>query len=144
MKKILFVFVFLLSMSATFAQPGKKPAAKDKPPTQKEMEDMMKEMQKAMDEMSPEDKKAMDSMGIKMPTMSSIPKVSDKQLADAWEQENQLVPKKNPAKIATIPATPTVAALPAFLSKIHAAVNTKMTAAESSEASMSICILCPP
>ena len=39
MKKYLLVFVWLFIVAAAFAQPGKKPAAKEKAPTQKEMED---------------------------------------------------------------------------------------------------------
>lgn len=53
----------------------------------------MKEMQKELEGMSPEDKRMMDSMGVKMPSMKDIPKVTDKQLADAWEDENRIVPK---------------------------------------------------
>lgn len=107
---------------------------KDKPPTQKEMDEMMKEMQKAMNDMDPEDKKMLDSMGFKMPSMNNIPKVSDKQLADAWEEEARLVPRKNTARIAAIPAVPTTAALPAFMAKVHAAVVAKFTPAQKTEA----------
>ena len=66
---------------------------------------MMKEAQKALDEMDPETKKMMDSLGIKMPSMKDIPKVSDKQLADAWEDENRIVPIKDNARIAGISKT---------------------------------------
>jgi len=132
--KYLLVFVLLFVTSAAFSQPGKKPPAKEKPPTQKEINDMMKEMQTAMDEMSPEDKKMMDSLGIKMPSMNSIPKMSDKQLADAWEEEERLVPAKNAARIASIPPAPTVAALPGFISKVHTAIVAKLTGAEKTDA----------
>ena len=74
MKKYFFTLAILFAATIVLAQPGKKPAAKEKPPTQKEMDEMMKEMQKAMDEMSPEDKKAMDSMGVKMPDTKNIKK----------------------------------------------------------------------
>ncbi|HEX7905334.1 MAG TPA: tetratricopeptide repeat protein [Chitinophagaceae bacterium] len=134
MKRYLLVFVLLFVMAAAFSQPGKKLAAKEKPPTQKEMNDMMKEMQAAMDEMSPEDKRAMDSMGIKMPSLKNIPKATDKQLADAWEQDAQLVPKKNAARIAAIPQIPTAAALPGFISMVHTTIVAKLTAAEKTEA----------
>ncbi len=134
MKKYLLLLILLFVMKAAFSQPNKKTTAKDKPPTQKEMNDMMKEMQKAMDEMSPEDKKMMDSMGIKMPSMKNIPKVTDKELADAWEEETRLVPAKNAAKIAAIPQTPATAALPAFIAKIHTAVVGKFTVAEKTDA----------
>lgn len=125
MKRILFVCMLLLIVATASAQPGKKPA-KEKPPTKKEMDDIMKEMQKAMDEMDPEDKKMMDSMGIKMPSAKSIPKFTDKDLADAWEADTRLVPPKNVAAIAAIPATPTTAALPGFISTVHKAVSTKL------------------
>ena len=75
MKKYFFLITLLFVTAVAFAQPGKKPAPKEKPPTQKEMDDMMKEAQKAMDEMSPEDKKMMDSMGIKMPDVKTIKKM---------------------------------------------------------------------
>src|ERR1044071_300313 len=134
MKKYLLPAILLLLMTAAVAQSKKKPSMNDKPPTQKEIEAMMKEMQKAMDEMSPEDKKMMDSMGIKMPSMNSIPKVSDKQLADAWEEEARLVPKKDAARIATILPAPAMAALPAFILKVHNAVLAKLSTEEREDA----------
>lgn len=134
MKKYHLVFLLLFVTAAAFSQPGKKPGSGEKPPTQKEIDNMMKEMQKAMDDMSPEDKKMMDSMGVKMPSLKSIPKVTDKQLADEWDKEIQLVPKKNTARIAAIPQTPTVAALPGFISMVHTAVLAKLTAAEKKDA----------
>jgi hypothetical protein len=69
LRKLLFI-CFLLGSVNLYAQP--KPKSKEKPPTQKEMEDMTKEAQKAMDEMSPEDKKMMDSIGIKISGKGSI------------------------------------------------------------------------
>ncbi|HEY0680491.1 MAG TPA: hypothetical protein VGD17_19550, partial [Chitinophagaceae bacterium] len=93
----------LLIVIALSAQPGKKPAQNDKPPTQKEMAEMMKEMQKELDGMSAEEKKMMDSMGIKMPSMKSIPKVTDKQLADAYNEENAVIPSRKTKLIAALP-----------------------------------------
>ena len=103
MKKYLLILAVLFTATIVFAQPGKKPAAKEKVPTQKEMEDMMKEAQKAMDDMSPKDKKMMDSMGIKMPSIKDIPKVTDKQLADAFNDENRVIPSKKTNLIAALP-----------------------------------------
>ena len=124
MKKYLLSCLLLLVIVTAVAQSGKKPVkAKEKPPTNKEMDEMMKEMQKAMDEMSPEDKKMLDSMGVKMPSTKTVPKFTDKELADAWEEDGRLVPKKNVAAIAAIPATPTTAALPVFVSNVHNAVT---------------------
>lgn len=120
MKKYFFTLAILFAATIVLAQPGKKPAAKEKPPTQKEMDEMMKEAQKAMDEMSPEDKKAMDSMGIKMPSFKEVPKVSDKQLATAWEIENLIVPKKDDARINTISKTPlTGGSILSFISSVN-------------------------
>ena len=126
MKKYLLAFILLLAMAATFAQT--KPKQKEKPPTQKEMEDMMKEMQNAMDEMSPEDKKTMDSMGIKMPSTKTIPKLTDKQWADAWDEENRIVPKKDAARINTaLAVTLTNAEMSAYINKIYRAVLLKLS-----------------
>jgi tetratricopeptide (TPR) repeat protein len=109
MKKCLLAISMLLVMAAAFSQPGKKPPAKEKPPTQKEMDAMLKEMQKAMDDMSPEDKKTMDSMGIKLPNTKSIQKsmsgVTDAQLKKAYEEDSRIVPLKDAARIAAIPKT---------------------------------------
>jgi tetratricopeptide (TPR) repeat protein len=117
MKKTLLLIAFALVCLFSFAQQKPKPKEKEKPPTQKEMEEMMKEMQKEMDDMSPEDKKMMDSMGIKMPSMKDMPKVTDKQLADAWEDENRIVPLKDASRIASISKTPlTNATMAAFIS----------------------------
>lgn len=99
-----------------FAQQGKKTPAKEKTPTQKEMEDAMKE---AMKELSPEDKKMMEQMGIKMPSVKDIPKVSDKELADAWEDENRIVPKKDETRIAAISKKVNDANMGGYLSAIQ-------------------------
>ena len=126
MKKYLLAISMLLPMTTTFAQTKQKPAMKqDKAPTQKEMEAMMKEMQKELDAMSPEDKKMMDSMGIKMPSMKDIPKLTDKQLADAWEDEKRIVPKRDDARIAAIPKAVTDSKMGAYI----AAVQNKLASA---------------
>jgi tetratricopeptide (TPR) repeat protein len=123
MKRKPLLIVFMMMCLFSFAQQKPKPKEADKPPTQKEMEEMMKEMQKEMDNMSPEDKKMMDSMGIKMPSMKDIPKVTDKQLADAWEDENRIVPKRDATRIASIPKQITSARLPAFLTALRKEVT---------------------
>ena len=102
MKKFFFLLLLLTPLMIV-AQPGKKPPANEKPPTQKEMADMMKEMQEAMDAMSPEDKKMMDSMGMKMPSMKNIPKVTDKQLVTGFEEEGIVIPSKKTNLIALLP-----------------------------------------
>jgi len=128
MKRNFLLIIILLAAVHVFAQPGKKTTTKEKPPTNKEMEDMMKEAQKAMDELSPEDKKMMDSMGIKMPDTKTMKKnmagISDAQLKKAYEDDSRIVPLKDAARIAAIPATPlTAASVGSFLSSVHTKVT---------------------
>lgn len=122
--KLLYKVLLLLpvtGISIAYAQPAKK----EKPPTQKEMEAAMKKAQGMMDEMmkdmSDEDKKMMDSMGIKMPNIKNIkvPKATDKQLADAWEDDMRIVPKKDATRIALIPKSVTAARMPAYIAAIQ-------------------------
>ncbi len=120
--KYLIIAILLLAGNTLFAQPGKKPA-KEKPPTQKEMEEMMKEAEKMMGEMSAEDKKMMDSMGIKMPSLKNMPKVSDKQLAQAWENENRIVPKRDATRIAAIPNTVADNKMAAYIAAVQKSVT---------------------
>lgn len=107
MKKYFLTIVILLFGYCLIAQSKSNPS--EKPPTQKEMQDMMKEIQNATDDMSEEDKKMMDSMGIKMPNMKALQKtvsgVSDKQLKKAYENENRIVPKKDDLRIKAALAT---------------------------------------
>ena len=127
MKKYFIVVVMLLAAIIVVAQAKAKQKEKDKAPTQKEMADMMKEMQEAMDEISPDDKKVMDSMGIKMPdfnqTKKKVAGISDKQLAEAWEDENRVVPKRDATRIASIPKKITSDRLPAFLTALRKEVT---------------------
>src|SRR3982751_3706739 len=93
------------------------------------MEDMMKDAQKELDGMSPEDKKMMDSMGIKMPSMKNVPKVSDAQLKEAWENEIAIVPKRDAARLASISNTPlTASSMPSYISSAHKFVLQKINA----------------
>lgn len=122
-KLILAVIILLFAAGTTSAQKGKK-KEEEKPPTQKEMEEMMKEMQKELGQMSDEDKKAMDSLGIKMPDMKQMQKnmsgVSDAQLKKAWEDENRIVPLKDADRIASISASPlNASSLAAFVTNQH-------------------------
>ena len=134
MKKYLLAFILLLAMCAAFAQTGKKPPVKEKPPTQKEMDEMMKEMQMDLDDMSPEDKKAMDSMGIKMPSMKNMPKFTDKQLAEAFEEENRIVPLKDVARInAALAITLSNSEMSAYINKTHQAVLSKLSSSAKSK-----------
>ncbi len=115
--------LLILSSIAICQQKGKK-KEEEKPPTQKEMDEMMKEMQKAMGEMSAEDKKAMDSLGIKLPDANTMKKnmsgVTDAQLKKAWEDENRIVPARDATRIATISASPlTASSVSAFITNQH-------------------------
>lgn len=133
MKKFLCITVLLLVIAPAFAQTKPKPKAKEKPPTQKEMADMMKEMQKELDEMSPEDKKMMDSMGVKMPDMKSIQKnvsgISDAQLKKAYEDDNRIVPLKDNARInEALAITLNNESIGNFINKTHQFVINKLSA----------------
>lgn len=118
-KYTLLMLAILLAGFSAFAQQKPKPKEKDKPPTQKEMEEMMKEAQKELDNLSEEDKKMMKEMGIKIPSMKDVPQVTDKQLADAWENENRIVPQKDVARIAAIPKTVTDVRMGAYITSIQ-------------------------
>jgi len=125
MKKLSAVcFLTIFLIGTVIAQPPKsKPKPKEKPQT--EMEKMMKEAQMEMDNLDPETLRMMDSMGIKRPSFKNVPKVSDQQMKEAAENENRIVPKKDAARIASVPKTPLAAAtIPAFLSSTHAKVLT--------------------
>ncbi|WP_462221111.1 hypothetical protein [Ferruginibacter sp.] len=104
MKKYFFTLTILFAASIAFAQPGKKPAAKQKAPAQKapaqkEMDKMMEDEMKGMSE---DEKTEMRKM---MKTvMPSLQEHNDK-IADYPEftSNKQLVPKKDAARIAAIP-----------------------------------------
>jgi tetratricopeptide (TPR) repeat protein len=117
MKKYFLISILFLFLGEPFAQT--KPKPKEKPPTQSEMEKMMKEAQMEMDNMDPETLRMMDSMGIKRPSFKNIPKVSDKQLKDAWENENRIVPEKDVVRIAAIPKTVTDGRMGAYITAVQ-------------------------
>lgn len=124
--KYYFMVAAVLMFTLTI-QAQKKPIKKEKAPTQKEMQQMMKEaqgmMSEMMKEMSPEDKRIMDSLGINTPDFKNASKIisgiSDKQLANAWEDENQTVPKKDLARIAAIPKELTNATMQNYIATLH-------------------------
>ncbi|HEX6889626.1 MAG TPA: hypothetical protein VF141_03000, partial [Chryseolinea sp.] len=130
MKKYFLLTTVMLLAFNLAAQTKQKSKQKEEPPTQAEMADMMKEMQNAMDEMSPEEKRAMDSMGIKMPSTNSIPQMSDAQIRDAYENESRIVPQKDPNRIktATAVSVPT-AGMTTYVEKTHQAVLKKLSPA---------------
>ena len=132
MKKILLASILSFSVTIALAQPGKKQVSKEKAPTQKEMNEMMKELQDAMDDISPEDKKMMDSMGIKMPDIKSVKKsmagVSDEQLKKAYEEDSRIVPQKDVTRISAAMAIAlTNSGMSAYVNKTQKAVLTQLS-----------------
>ncbi len=131
MKKFI-VIMGIIFLASTFlaAQTKPKPKQKEAAPTQKEMEEMMKEAQKQMDNLDPETKKMMDSMGIKTPSFNNIPKVTDAQLQEAYENENRVVPQKDAAGISTALAVKiSTAQMSAYVTKTQQAVLAKLSPA---------------
>jgi len=99
-KKILTILVLILIGSVGFAQ--QKPKPKDKPPTQKEIDEMMREAQKEMEGLSEEEKKMMEDMGVKMPDLKNIPKFTDQQIQEVAYAGEFFIPKKDLARIALV------------------------------------------
>jgi len=125
MKTCLIVYVMMILMNVSFAQTKTKTA--EKPPTQKEIEEMMKEAQQQMDSISPEDKKAMEDMGVKLYSMNGMPNITDQQMQDASVANDKIVPDKDLARIAK--ASSVIlndAGIPAYIDKIHTLVCGKM------------------
>lgn len=121
---LLLFLVLIFTCSNILAQNKPKPARpQEKPPTQKEMDDMMKEMDNILKNMTPEEKRMYDSMGIKLPNMKNMPRFTDKQMADAWEDENRVVPAKKTALINVLPKTIfTKEQLLAFIKKTNTSI----------------------
>jgi Flp pilus assembly protein TadD len=98
MKKII-TSMLLLVVSAAFAQPGKKPAAKQKVSTQTEMDKMIEEGMKGM---SADEKAEMRKM-----MKAVMPALQDQNYNTAdypeFTSNKQLVPKKDLARIKAIP-----------------------------------------
>jgi tetratricopeptide (TPR) repeat protein len=102
-KYLLFIYFIFISVIA-FTQNKPKPVKpQEKPPTQKEMDEMMKEMENMYKNLNLEERKLYDSMGVKFPNIKNMPKLSDKQLADAWEADGKLFPAKKTVLINTLP-----------------------------------------
>jgi len=133
MKKLLFTALILLFNMIAIAQtkPKSKSAA-EKPPTQKEMQDMLKQAQKEMDNLSPEDKKMMEDMGIKLPDTKVIKKamdgMSDGQIKSSVENDNRVVPLKDITRINKALAVKlTTAQMSQYISETHQTVLTKLS-----------------
>lgn len=125
--------LFLVVSQSIIAQPKQK--EKEKAPTQKEMEELMKEAQKALDEMDPEEKRMMDSLGIKMPSLKEVPKIGDAALKKAYDDDMRLVPLKDNARIASIYKSPITASnISSFLTSTNSTVASKLTSYKKTEA----------
>ncbi len=99
-KKILTILMLLLIGSIGFSQ--QKPKPKEKAPTQKEIDEMMREAQKEMEGMSDEEKKMMEEMGINMPDLNSIPNFTDQQIEEVASASEFSIPKKDLTRIALV------------------------------------------
>jgi len=124
--------VMMLLIVASYAQTKTKPV--EKPPTQKEMEEMMKEMQKWTEEMSPEDKKMRDSLGFNTPVNPNMQEQYDFADKNTTQQQKnaiagiETIPIRDNARIAGLPKSVlTDAQLIVFLQKVNAAAYRKIS-----------------
>jgi tetratricopeptide (TPR) repeat protein len=106
-------------------QTNPKTKAKEKPPTQKEVSEMMKEVEELMKD--PETKKAMEEQGVKMPDLKALPKFTDKEYADEERESQRKVPAKDVKRIASFSKQPlSDASLKTHLTTTHAKVQQAM------------------
>ncbi len=123
--KIILITFFTL-MCCTLVQAQDK-SRKQSAPSQKEIDDAMKGLQQIQDGMSPEEKKMMEQMGVKMPGMQSMPKMTAGQMQQAMELANSVVPPKDEAAIASIAKSPlSNSSLPAYLAATHEKVLSQL------------------
>lgn len=103
------VFFIVLCSNLLIGQSVKKSNV-EQPPTQQEMQALIRQAQKQMSNMSAKEKKTMDSLGILLPdfnkTAQQVSHVNDKQLSKAYAKETQIVPVRNTGRISRIPPTP--------------------------------------
>jgi tetratricopeptide (TPR) repeat protein len=124
-KLLLFSICVLLSISYTQSQTKTKPA--ENAPEQQDIQQMMKEAQKAMESMSPEDKKMLENMGVKMPSMNSMPQLTDQQIQNASNGSESIVPVKDVARInKALSISLSDAEMPAYVDKVNVLVTKKM------------------
>jgi Tfp pilus assembly protein PilF len=130
MKKLCSLLYFIFFTTIAFTQAKPKPAKpQEKPPTQKEMDEMMREIDNMYKNLTPEERKMYDSMGVKFPNAKNMPKLSDKQLADAWENDDRLFPPKKTSLINSLPKRIfTNAELTEYIKKINRSIPSKLNA----------------
>lgn len=127
MKKYLLTCILPVIVVAAFAQPGKKPVAKQKAPTQKEMDKMLEVEMKGMTE---EEKAEMRNM---MKTAMPPLQAHNNTIADYPEftSNKQLVPQKDMARINAIPKKKLVQAdMSGYATNLYNKIMTKGDAAE--------------
>lgn len=129
MKKLLLLAGLLLTLTTIAQNKPKKKA--EKPPSQKEIDSMMKDLQQEMNGMDPEDKAKLDSMGVKLPDANSMQQLAAFAAANAdMAMPDVLVPKRDAGRIAALPKTPlTKASLAAYLQSVDQQLRRKLPAA---------------
>jgi len=124
-KLLLFSICVLFSISYTQSQTKTKPA--EKAPEQQDIQQMMKDAQKELDNMSPEDKKMLENMGVKMPSMNSMPQLTDQQIQNASNGSESIVPVKDVARInKALSISLSDVEMPAYIDKVNVLVKKKM------------------
>lgn len=106
-------------------QPCKSQQKPRTPPTPQEMEQMKKKMQAEVDKLSPEKRRQMAEMGIEIPDLKSLDKAQAIAKANPNARRSEM-PARDAARIASIPATPSVSTLGAYLKKVHQSTAAKL------------------
>lgn len=150
MKTLLYSLIALLLCYGTQAQP--KPKASPKASINAEMAAEIKELEKEIAKLEADMKTMTDADELanakqelsmlrqqldllkKMGGMLNNAQGLMKAAGVDPDAEELIVPKKNPAKIAAIPATPAAAAIPAYLQKLQVAIAAKISPADKAEA----------
>ncbi|MCU0336128.1 MAG: hypothetical protein MUF62_13990, partial [Chitinophagaceae bacterium] len=128
MKKLVILCGCFFQMAVAL-QAQTKPA---KAPTPKEMEAMRRQMQEQLNKLTPEQRKMMQDMGIEVPGVPNLDKAAA--IANAHPQTRPGgVPPLNAAKIASVAPVPSPAALPAFVGRLHQAVQGRLPAAAAAQ-----------
>jgi len=125
MKKM--ILIALCSLIWVLHTPAQTKSKSPTAPSQKEIDAAMKGLQQISDGMTPEQKQMMEKMGIKLPTMQDMPKMTEGQMQKAMDIANRIVPPKDEEGIASISKTPlTKSTLTAYLLATHNQVFTQL------------------
>lgn len=103
-KLIIALFFTLCTIVVKSSGQTKPKKQANKPDINKQIEEANKEMQEVLKNMTPEERKMMVQAmgGQKLPTKIEIPKGAEKQIAEAMEDADRIVPKKDVKRISTI------------------------------------------